>query len=91
MYGLLPWGQKYDDVCEPGPTGFVRETYDGYARSPLDAVKGLLRIRVTVRTLLTRLSACWIVFERALDKLDRLWIGVIAIAAAAGFLSWLAS
>ncbi len=43
VYGLLPWGQKYDDPCEPGPIGFARETHEQYTRSPLDAVKQNIR------------------------------------------------
>jgi hypothetical protein len=44
-----------------------------------------------VKSLLTGLSAFWLGLERVLDRLDRLWIGVIAAAAATGILVWLFS
>jgi hypothetical protein len=39
LFGLAPFGQKYDDPCEPGPVEYFEGMWNDFVVDPLKAVK----------------------------------------------------
>jgi type VI secretion system secreted protein VgrG len=39
LLGLAPFGQKFDDPCEPGPGEYFKDIWDRFAADPYSAVK----------------------------------------------------
>ncbi len=43
FFGLAPFGQKYDDPCEPSPLEYFEGVYDHYVADPVNAAKQAIR------------------------------------------------
>jgi len=39
LLGLAPFGQKYDDPCEPGPVEYFKGVWDDFVVDPLNTAK----------------------------------------------------
>lgn len=43
VLGLAPFGQKFDDVNEPGPVEFAKANWEGFAGAPVRALVQAVR------------------------------------------------